>query len=99
MLSLQLPFAIVPLIRLTSSRAWMGDLASNAWLKTGATVCALLIVALNLLLVGKTIVDLEARAPWLAVCMGVLLLGSTALLVHITTVALGAATRPAVDDR
>ena len=46
-LSLQLPFAVVPLIRFTSSRAVMGGFASPAWLRRLAAVAALLIVALN----------------------------------------------------
>ncbi len=32
-LSLQLPFAVVPLVRFTGSRTIMGDLASPAWLR------------------------------------------------------------------
>jgi len=46
-LSLQLPFAIVPLIRFTSSRQ-MGVFANPRWLTLLASAVALLIIALNL---------------------------------------------------
>ena len=47
-LSLQLPFAVVPLVMFTSDRAKMGELASPAWLRAAAWVIAATIVALNL---------------------------------------------------
>ena len=46
-LSLQLPFAIVPLIRFTSSRRIMGDFISPRWLRNMACGAAVLIVVLN----------------------------------------------------
>jgi manganese transport protein len=50
-LSLQLPFAIIPLVRIASDRARMGALASPRWLTITAWVIAGLIVALNATLV------------------------------------------------
>ena len=50
MLSLQLPFAIVPLIRYTSSRAVMGAYANPAGPVVLAVLIAALIVALNAVL-------------------------------------------------
>ena len=50
-LSLQLPFAVVPLIRFTRDRAKMGALVSPAWLTTLAWAMAALIIALNAKLV------------------------------------------------
>ena len=50
-LSLQLPFATIPLIHLTSDRKKMGAFASNPWVKTLAWATAGIIVALNLMLV------------------------------------------------
>jgi manganese transport protein len=47
-LSLQLPFAIVPLIRFTADRRRMGELANPGWVKVLAGACAALIIALNL---------------------------------------------------
>jgi len=46
-LSMQLPFAIVPLVAFTSDRAKMGDLASPAWLRIAAWTIAAVIIALN----------------------------------------------------
>ncbi len=52
-LSLQLPFAIVPLVQFTASRAKMGELVAPRWLTGIATASAILIIALN----GKLIWD------------------------------------------
>jgi manganese transport protein len=47
-LSLQLPFAIVPLVRFTSDKAKMGVFANPVWLKVVAWGISTLIIALNL---------------------------------------------------
>jgi manganese transport protein len=46
-LSLQLPFAIVPLVQFTASRSKMGDLVSPRWLTAIAAVIAVTIIVLN----------------------------------------------------
>ena len=46
-LSMQLPFAVVPLIRFTSDRAKMGPFVSPPWLASLACVIAVVIIALN----------------------------------------------------
>ena len=46
-LSMQLPFAVVPLVQLTSSRAKMGALASPRWLAALAWSIAAAIIVLN----------------------------------------------------
>src|SRR5205814_1731503 len=43
-LSLQLPFAIVPLVQFTSGRRRMGAFANGGWLKTLAWLCAVIVV-------------------------------------------------------
>ncbi len=50
-LSLQLPFAIIPLIHFTSDKNKMGQFASKLWLKITAWTIAGIIIALNLKLV------------------------------------------------
>ncbi|WP_316175194.1 MULTISPECIES: Nramp family divalent metal transporter [unclassified Bradyrhizobium] len=50
-LSLQLPFAIVPLVLLTASRAKMGQFVAPRWLTAIATLIAVVIIALNAKLV------------------------------------------------
>ena len=56
-LSLQLPFAVIPLAWLTGDRARMGELVSPTWLRGLAWVIALVIVALNLTLLAGVITD------------------------------------------
>ena len=46
-LSLQLPFAVVPLVMFTGSRAIMGDFASPVWLRALAWAIAVVIIGLN----------------------------------------------------
>ena len=46
-LSLQLPFAVIPLVRFTSDRKKMGSFASPMWVRVLAWLAAGLIVALN----------------------------------------------------
>ena len=50
-LSLQLPFAIVPLVQFTASRAKMGELVAPRWLTAIAIVIAAIIIALNVKLI------------------------------------------------
>lgn len=57
-LSLQLPFAIVPLVQFTASRTKMGALVSPRWLTAIAVLIAVLIIALN----AKLVYDFVAGA-------------------------------------
>lgn len=50
-LSLQLPFAIIPLVMFTASRAKMGVFVAPRWLTAAAAVIAAIVVALNAKLV------------------------------------------------
>jgi manganese transport protein len=50
-LSLQLPFAVVPLVMFTASKAKMGPYIAPRWLSVLAAVVAALIIALNAKLV------------------------------------------------
>ncbi len=50
-LSLQLPFAIVPLVQCTSDRRHMAEFASRGWLKIFAWVCAAIVTGLNAVLI------------------------------------------------
>ncbi len=82
-LSMQLPFAIIPLIHFTSDRSRMGSFANRLWVKTLAWIAAAIIVALNLRLAVQVIGDWMAHAGawrpvlWLAgipIGIGLLLL-------------------------
>jgi manganese transport protein len=56
-LSLQLPFAVVPLIHFTSDKERMGTFANKQWVKILAWIAAVIIVVLNARLVIGTITD------------------------------------------
>ncbi|MCX6593931.1 MAG: Nramp family divalent metal transporter [Acidobacteria bacterium] len=73
-LSLQLPFAVIPLIHFTSDAERMREMKNNLLMRIGAWAAALLIVSLNLWLVIKLV-----PAEW-AVLVGVPLL---ALLAYV----------------
>jgi len=51
-LSLQLPFAVVPLVRLTSDRIGMGEFVNPLWLKIAAWSISAVIVGLNITLLA-----------------------------------------------
>jgi manganese transport protein len=53
-LSLQLGFAVVPLVAFTSSKALMGNLANSTWVKSAGYALAVLIVCVNAWLVIQT---------------------------------------------
>jgi manganese transport protein len=50
-LSLQLPFAIIPLVVITASRGKMGDLCAPRWLTVIAAIVAAIVVTLNVKLI------------------------------------------------
>ena len=54
LLSLGIPFALIPLVRLTSSSAVMGEHVNPRALTVGAWIVASIVVALNLALLGLT---------------------------------------------
>jgi manganese transport protein len=61
-LSLQLPFAIIPLIHFTSDKQTMGEFANKAWLQLIAWLVASIIVVLNVKLVTEQISDWIAQS-------------------------------------
>jgi len=75
-LSLQLPFAVIPLVRFTSEAGRVGELRNPGWLKAMAWACAVVIVSLNVWLLTQTI---PAR---ILIPLGVPL---AALLVYLAT--------------
>lgn len=59
-LSLQLPFAIVPLIIFTSDKRKMGDFVNKTWVKILAWIVAVIIIVLNLKLLADVFGITEA---------------------------------------
>jgi manganese transport protein len=56
-LSLQLSFAVIPLIQIASDRRWMGQYVVNKWMQAAGWLVAIVIAVLNLKLVYDGIVD------------------------------------------
>jgi manganese transport protein len=82
-LSMQLPFAIIPLIHFTSDRNRMGAFANRAWVNVLAWACAVVIVGLNFVLAVQTISDwMEGAGRWRpAIWLVVIPIGTALLLL------------------
>ena len=64
-ISMQLPFAVIPLIHFTNDRRRMGSFANRGWVKALSWICAAVILSLNFWLAGQSIADWLANAgPW-----------------------------------
>jgi len=64
-ISMQLPFAVIPLIHFTNDRRRMGSFANRGWVKVLAWTCAAVILSLNFWLAGQSIADWMGNAgPW-----------------------------------
>ena len=77
-LSLQLPFAIIPLIHFTSDKTKMGEFANALWVKVLAWLTAAIIVGLNLRLAWQTLSPLGLWAVALIAPILALLIWVTA---------------------
>lgn len=85
-LSLQLGFAVIPLIHFTSDRKRMGKFAVNYQTRALAWASALLIVALNAKLVYEQIVDWISGNPssiWIYAVVVPIVIGIALLLIYV----------------
>lgn len=86
-LSMQLGFAVIPLIHFTSDKKKMGNFAINAKVKFFAWVSALLIVALNVKLVYEQLKTWIAASPetafWMYVMVIPVLIAIALLLLYV----------------
>ncbi len=57
-LSLQLPFAVIPLVMFTRDRAKMGDFTAPTWLTIVSATIAIVLVALNMRMIWDVITSL-----------------------------------------
>jgi manganese transport protein len=82
-LSMQLPFAVIPLVHFTSDRARMGEFANRLWVVVLAWLTATVILGLNIRLAAAAIADwLAGAGAWrtlvslivVPVCIGLALL-------------------------
>lgn len=87
-LSMQLPFAIIPLIHFTSDRTRMGRFANRMWVKTLAWLAAAIIIGLNLRLAAEVIAGWVSGAgawrPLIWILAVPLAIGLLVLLVWVT---------------
>ncbi len=87
-LSLQLPFAVIPLIKFTSDRTIMGDFVSKYWVRLLAWGAAAIIVVLNAQLIVNTvegwIEGAGGSAIWIWVTVVPVVLLVALLLVYVS---------------
>jgi manganese transport protein len=98
-LSLQLPFAVVPLVRFTSSAALMGRHANSTLIKALAVSCAVLVSAANAVLVSRIVASWHVMAPRLAYGMASVAVLAGLLLAWISLTRLRGAPRDAGGSR
>ncbi len=87
LLSMQLPFAVIPLIHFTSDHSIMGALRNKVWVQILAWITAVIIVVLNLRLAATTIQDWIASSAEPTVVMMIVYpvaLALLALLVYVS---------------
>ena len=86
-LSLQLPFAIIPLIELTGDKSKMGSFVNKTWVKILAWTTAIIIVGLNARLVVDSIVhwmeEAGENAIWIWATVVPVVAAVFALLLYI----------------
>ena len=83
-ISMQLPFAVIPLIRFTNDRERMGEFANRGWVRALAWTCAAVILGLNFWLAGLELGPWMMAAWWRMALLGPVLAGIVALLGWIT---------------
>jgi manganese transport protein len=98
-LSLQLPFAMVPLIRFTSDKRIMSSFCSPPWMRQLAWTATAAICGLSIWLVMRTlsasVSEMVVSAPWVPLMLLLALLSGAALLVWIIVVPLLVASKTA----
>jgi manganese transport protein len=82
-LSLQLPFALIPLLHFTSNRKQMGEFASGIWVMTLAWIAASFITLLNLKYLYDLIIESLPLDNTQGILVRYLLIPLTAILVPL----------------
>ena len=91
-ISMQLPFAVIPLIRFTNDRRRMGEFANRNWVKALAWATSAVILGLNLWLVVDQMNSWVRTHPWIGLAAMPAVAGILVLLGWITFA--GAGVRP-----
>jgi manganese transport protein len=87
-LSMQLPFAIIPLIRFTGDRTRMGSFVNRAWVKLLSWATSAIILVLNFWLAWDVSGEWLAASPWRIAVAAPVVIALTGLLVWISCAAL-----------
>jgi manganese transport protein len=86
-LSLQLSFAVIPLVHLTSDRRRMGVFVNAWWVSALAWLTAAIILSLNIFLAAQTIGDwIAASGSWKPLVVTLLTIAAAGLLFLVVTV-------------
>ncbi len=87
-LSLQLPFAVIPLIKFTSDKNTMGEFANGLWVQLLAWIAATIIVALNANLVMNVITrwvgEAGTQSLWLRMLLVPSIIACALLLLYVS---------------
>lgn len=86
-LSMQLGFAVIPLIHLTSDKKQMGDFTIKLWTKICAWITASIIVLLNIKLVADTLIDWITSSAYFSfshLLVSIIVIAAMFLLLYIT---------------
>jgi manganese transport protein len=83
-INMQLPFAVIPLIRFTSDKTRMGAFANRGWVKVLSWITAAVIVGLNFWLIADVAGPWIVATPWHAALVIPPMLALTALLAWVT---------------
>ncbi len=83
-LSMQLPFAVIPLIRFTSDKGRMGEFANRMWVKALAWSVAVVILGLNFWYAGGVLIPWMREALWHGLLAGPAIAAILGLLGWIT---------------
>jgi manganese transport protein len=87
-LSLQLPFAIIPLVRVTNDARQMGEFASRSWLKLLAWGATAIVIVLNAILAGITLNQWASASSYPVLVYGLLAPPMLAMAAFLAWVAL-----------
>jgi manganese transport protein len=94
-LSLQLPFAVIPLVHLTGSRRRMGAFANGLWVQIGAWSCAAFILVLNIWLMWNQVRDwAQQSGPYHPLVIGTSIVFGAGFLLLLSIITLWPWLRP-----
>ncbi len=94
-LSLQLPFAVIPLVHLTGNRRRMGAFANGLWVQIGAWSCAAFILVLNIWLMWNQVRDwAQQSGPYYPLVIGTSIVFGAGFLLLLSIITLWPWFRP-----